>query len=62
MWADVSRACYARRQNHTLKDDWTVVTDDMSLCAQFEHTLLITDDGVDVLTAYSPFADVPEEA
>eukprot|EP00899_Mesostigma_viride_P026322 jgi/Mesvir1/6875/Mv09043-RA.1 len=31
-------------------DDWTVVTADGSLSAQFEHTLLITDDGVEILT------------
>lgn len=34
------------------KDGWTAVTSDGSLSAQFEHTLLITKDGVDVLTAY----------
>ena len=47
-------------QNHVLRDDWTVVSNDLSLCAQFEHTLLVTDDGVDVLTAYEPFAEVEE--
>lgn len=29
---------------------WTVVTADGSLAAQFEHTLMITDTGVEVLT------------
>lgn len=33
-------------------DGWTVVTSDGSRCAQFEHTLLVTDHGVEVLTAY----------
>ncbi len=33
-----------------LSDDWTVVTADGSLSAHFEHTLLITDSGVEVLT------------
>lgn len=33
-----------------LPDDWTVVTKDHSLSAQWEHTLLVTDDGVDILT------------
>ena len=33
------------------KDDWTAVTVDGKRSAQFEHTLLITDDGVEVLTA-----------
>ena len=31
-------------------DDWTAVTEDGSLTAQFEHTLLITEDGVEILT------------
>jgi len=34
------------------KDNWTAVTTDGSWTAQFEHTLLITDTGVDILTAY----------
>ena len=35
-----------------LEDGWTVVTDDGSWAAQFEHTVLITDTGVEVLTHY----------
>ncbi|KAI9166126.1 hypothetical protein LWI28_026675 [Acer negundo] len=31
-------------------DDWTVVTQDGSLSAQFEHTILITQDGAEILT------------
>ncbi len=31
-------------------DGWTVVTRDRSLSAQFEHTVLVTSDGVEVLT------------
>ncbi|KAH0697490.1 hypothetical protein KY289_014972 [Solanum tuberosum] len=31
-------------------DDWTVVTEDGSLSAQFEHTILITADGAEILT------------
>lgn len=34
-------------------DGWTVVTKDRSLSAQWEHTLLVTDDGVEVLTLRS---------
>ncbi len=34
-----------------LDDDWTAVTADGALSAQFEHTVLVTDDGVEVLTA-----------
>jgi methionyl aminopeptidase len=33
-----------------LSDGWTAVTVDGSLSAQFEHTLLVTEDGVEVLT------------
>jgi len=34
-----------------LKDGWTVLTKDRSLSAQFEHTIVVTRDGCDVLTA-----------
>lgn len=33
-----------------LGDGWTVVTKDHSLSAQWEHTVLVTDDGFEVLT------------
>jgi methionyl aminopeptidase len=33
-----------------LSDGWTAVTADGSLSAQWEHTLLVTHDGVEVLT------------
>ncbi len=33
-----------------LPDDWTVVTRDKKLSAQWEHTLLVTADGVEILT------------
>lgn len=33
-----------------LKDGWTVVTVDKSLSAQFEHTLAVTQDSVEILT------------
>jgi methionyl aminopeptidase len=35
-----------------LRDNWTAVTADGSLSAQFEHTLVVTDTGAEVLTAY----------
>lgn len=31
-------------------DEWTVYTDDESLSAQWEHTLLVTEDGVEILS------------
>jgi methionyl aminopeptidase len=33
-----------------LSDRWTVVTKDRKLSAQFEHTILVTDTGVEILT------------
>ncbi|MCP9797830.1 MULTISPECIES: type I methionyl aminopeptidase [Cyanophyceae] len=39
-----SKAC------RTLKDRWTVVTVDGSLSAQWEHTIVVTADGCDILT------------
>ena len=39
-----------RREVKLLKDDWTVVTKDRKLSAQWEHTLLVTDTGFEVLT------------
>jgi methionyl aminopeptidase len=32
------------------EDNWTVVTKDRKRTAQFEHTLLVTDDGAEILT------------
>ncbi|TDJ35771.1 MAG: type I methionyl aminopeptidase [Gammaproteobacteria bacterium] len=37
-------------QTRLLSDGWTVVTRDRSLSAQWEHTILVTDDGHEVLT------------
>ncbi len=34
----------------TLKDRWTVVTEDGSLSAQWEHTVLVTEEGCEILT------------
>lgn len=39
-----------KRHVKLLNDGWTVVTKDHSLSAQWEHTVLITDDGYEVLT------------
>lgn len=32
-------------------DNWTAVTRDGKRSAQFEHTLLVTEDGVEIMTA-----------
>lgn len=39
-----------KRNVKLLKDGWTVVTKDHSLSAQWEHTVLVTDTGFEVLT------------
>ncbi len=39
-----------KRHVRLLPDGWTVVTKDHSLSAQWEHTVLVTPDGVEVLT------------
>lgn len=41
------------RHCKTLKDGWTVVTKDHGLSAQWEHTVLVTAEGVEVLTRRS---------
>ena len=38
-------------KTRVLADDWTVVTADGSLAAHFEHTISVTEDGREVLTA-----------
>ncbi|MDR5171486.1 type I methionyl aminopeptidase [Methylobacillus pratensis] len=39
-----------KRDIKQLGDGWTIVTKDHSLSAQWEHTVLVTDDGYEVLT------------
>lgn len=34
----------------TMKDGWTVKTKDHSLSAQYEHTVVVTDDGCEIMT------------
>ncbi len=41
-----------RKELHVLEDRWTAVTDDGSLSAQFEQTLLVTEKGWESLTPY----------
>ena len=38
-------------ETRVLADGWTVVTADGSLAAHFEHTIAVTEDGHEVLTA-----------
>jgi methionyl aminopeptidase len=37
-------------RSHTWDDDWTVVTNDRSRVAQFEHSLVVTETGAEILT------------
>ena len=53
MLVEGSKAC------HTLADGWTVVTDDQSRAAQYEHMVAVTPDGPMVLTAGQDDAKFP---
>ncbi|MFG6117268.1 type I methionyl aminopeptidase [Halobacillus sp. MO56] len=39
-----------KRYVKTLADNWTVVTQDGKMCAHFEHTIVITEEGYEILT------------
>ncbi len=39
-----------RKETFVLKDEWTAVTRDKSLSAQFEHSVGVTEDGVEIFT------------
>ncbi|MFM1917906.1 MAG: hypothetical protein RJB01_1421 [Actinomycetota bacterium] len=41
-------------------DGWTVVTKDRRFSAQFEHTIVVTDDGAEILTLPTDAAGSPE--
>jgi methionyl aminopeptidase len=43
-----------KRHCKLLDDGWTVVTKDKSWSAQFEHTVLITESGYEILTQFNP--------
>lgn len=45
-----------------LDDGWTVVTADGELSAQFEHTVLVTRDGFEILTPSPEQVASPAEA
>lgn len=54
--------CLGTGADKTWPDDWTSVTKDGQRSAQFEHTLLVTETGVEVLTARkadSPGGPIP---
>ena len=39
-----------KRHVKLMKDGWTVITKDRSLSAQWEHTILVTETGHEILT------------
>ena len=39
-----------KKEIRTMKDGWTVKTKDRSLSAQYEHTIVVTDNGCEILT------------
>ncbi len=47
-----------KRYSKLMKDHWTVVTKDRSLSAQWEHTLLVTNNGCEILTL-RPDEEIP---
>ena len=49
------------RHTRTLGDGWTVVTEDGSLSAHYEHTVAVTAEGPRVLTVRPETADLTEE-
>src|SRR5690606_26249183 len=49
-----------RKDLKTLPDGWTVVTKDRSLSAQWEHTVLVTETGYEVLTVSPGMPAAPD--
>jgi methionyl aminopeptidase len=48
-----------RREIRELGDGWTIVTKDRSLSAQWEHTVLVTETGFEVLTLSAGYPPLP---
>lgn len=44
---------FGKRHCRVLEDEWTVITNDGSWSAQFEHTILVTENGHEILTLAS---------
>ncbi len=49
-----------RRDIRQMPDGWTIVTKDRSLSAQWEHTVLVTADGYEILTASAGTPAMPD--
>ncbi|MFM2084254.1 MAG: methionine aminopeptidase, partial [Pseudomonadota bacterium] len=48
-----------RKETKGLPDGWGVVTKDRSLSAQWEHTVLVTETGFEVLTLSDGYPPLP---
>ena len=48
-----------KREIKEMGDGWTIVTKDHSLSAQWEHTILVTDAGYEVLTLSAGSPPIP---
>jgi len=49
-----------KRDIKEMGDGWTIVTKDRSLSAQWEHTILVTEIGYEVLTLSAGSPPIPE--
>jgi methionyl aminopeptidase len=49
-----------KKEIRQLGDGWTIVTKDHSLSAQWEHTVLVTDNGYEVLTVSAGTPATPD--
>lgn len=49
-----------KKEIKALSDGWTIITKDRSLSAQWEHTILVTETGVEVLTVSEGCPKKPE--
>ena len=49
-WCMKSPAHLGKPDLHVLSDGWTAITNDGKVSAQFEHTLVVTDTGAEILT------------
>jgi methionyl aminopeptidase len=48
-----------KRDIKQMPDGWTIVTKDRSLSAQWEHTILVTDIGFEVMTLSNGSPPIP---
>ena len=49
-----------RKEIREMSDGWTIKTRDRSLSAQWEHTVLVTDTGFEILTASAGMPPCPD--